>query len=232
MQARKLAVLAGLAGCAAIAHAQYVQTFDANNGMWQTWVSPGNEPGIAHVATGGVNNSGHVSVDLAGINFEGPLASPNEYIYWTAYLYADDLGVGRFDFSNAAVDVQTRGNGIDVQSGGVFFYINRYEVSTNEYSIFRTAEALTVNEGVWTNTSLDLSSMTWVSMVENGFTLSEVLSEATEFGFVVAGVGAMDDDPSGVLDLDEFSTDAVWIPAPGVVGLLAIAGVMGLRRRR
>jgi putative DNA primase/helicase len=74
MQGRKLAVLAGLAGCAAIAHAQYVQTFDADNGMWQTWVSPGNEPGIAHVATGGVNDSGHVSVNLAGINFEGPLA--------------------------------------------------------------------------------------------------------------------------------------------------------------
>jgi hypothetical protein len=217
--------------CAA-AQAQYVQPFDADNGMWQTWVSSGNEPQIDHLPSGGVADSGHVSVDLAGIGFQGPLAPPNEFHYWAAYLYADDLEIGRFDFTDASVGVQLRGEDLDLQSGDLYFYISRYEAPSGANSIFRTETALVPGESSWMDNTLGLSGASWVPMVENGFTLGEVLAEATEFGFVVAGVGASDDDPSGVLGIDEFRTDAPRIPSPATAGVLALACPLALRRRR
>lgn len=225
-------VSVGVVACALGAvRGQYSESFDADNGLWQTWVQPGSEPPIRHEASGGVGDSGHIAVDLAQIGFQGPLASPLDYIYWSAYLYADDVGVGRFDFRDASVRVQLRGESVDLQSGGLRFYISRYEQDSGLHAIYATADLLSIGDGVWTLNELRLDRLSWVRMVDAGLSLDQVLDEVTEFGFVVTNVAETDADPSGVLHIDSFSTDAPLVPAPAGSALLVGVGLVLAGRR-
>jgi hypothetical protein len=231
MQSPRTMMILVVASCLSTADGQYAESFDTDHGGWQTWVRSGDEPPINHADTGGVGGSGHVFVNLASIGFQGPLSSPNDYIYWAAYLYAEDSGIGRFDMSQATVSLSARGDQIDLQSGELYLYISRYDQDTGENAIFRADTPVTIGTTNWAANSFDLAAVSWVEMVQNGFFLSEVLAEVTEFGFVVAGVAQTDDDPSGTLRIDEFQTDAPLIPAPAT-GLVALAGTAGLATRR
>jgi len=215
------------------AWAAYQQNWDADAGQWQYWVSPGDEPGVEHHAQGGVADSGHISVNLADVGWQGPLDPPINYLYWTAYYYNQDSGPGPMDFTGADISVYACGENVELQNGELYFYLGRFNADLSQYAQYRTQTPVSIGQGNWQLNAWTLSTdaADWQRISGNAFTFADVVSHAGEFGFVITGVPT-GPDPSGVIKLDEFDTDAVLVPAPATLGLLAAAGTMAWRRRR
>jgi hypothetical protein len=217
------------------AWAGYSEDWNADNGQWQYWRGHGNEPAVQYVPSGGVANSGHMAVDLAMVGWHGPLPSPIDYLYWAAYYYAEDNGLGRLDFTDASVSFYAFGDNLALLDGQLHFYVQRWDQDTGEASLFRANAAVAIGEGSWQFNDWVVSSNTadWERVSGNDFTLTEVLTKATEFGFVITGV--LDGpNPSGMLKLDEFATDALIIPEPAALALggLGLTGLVARRKRR
>lgn len=223
-------VLSGLTLLASlgIAGAAYTESWDDGAGSWRYWAGTLNEPEVSTVATGG-QSGGYATVDLDQVLDWGPVPAPVHYVYWPLYLYPGDLQAGTTcDFTGASAQIFVNGNGVDLRSGELYFYVSRYDPETDDYRLMRTNSPLTVGDGTWAENSFSISGneADWTLIQEDGpdpFTVGETLVGATEFGFVITGVLESEENPTGILNFDEFSTTAAVIPEPLASWLLLLA---------
>ena len=200
------------------------QVDDFSGGTADDWVEGGASPNppTHNSGTGPDGAAGHLQNAADGAGSGGRLLMWNDDNRWQGnYITAGVPGI------NFAADNRS-GNGtqmnlrIGMFGGGGWFVSN--------------AVALADGSG-WTDISYDLSSLTHVAAGGGTGVLNDTLTSVTRFEILSAagtpsfGSGGnllQGDNLVGDLRIDNITA----VPEPGMIGLLAIAGLAGLSRRR
>jgi hypothetical protein len=225
-----------------VAFAIVTETWDNGHRNWRYVAQGHSEPLITHVPSGGVGGSGFIQVDYyQGNQFEwGDLGGDLDWVYWPAFVYPTLDGLTPvIDFTGADVTINMMGSAdLNMQSGQLYFYIGKWNGDTSQWSLIRHNKPIAIGNAAWQSSTITLGSVIgagsddWTLLDGGDYTLAQTLAHPTEFGFTITGVQNDEENPTGVLSFDEFSTTgSIVIPEPTTMTLLVLTG-LGLFRRR
>ncbi len=188
-------------------------------------------------SSGGYDASGRIDSVLENLRL-----NPRFKAFYPAWVSSHDGDANgrKVDFRGMTVSVRVNEpGGIDLKDGSLYFYVGEYQDEDN-HGWFTHNAPIAIGSGSWNDPSeINIvgsgNAANWTANEQAGTTtLTDLLVEPQQFGFIIAKQGGyLDADKlSGTLMFDDFSVTPEPSTLAGLAGMAAVGLIIAWRKRR